>query len=280
MAEFKDRFEYIGASDFPVVMEKSKWKKRINLVLEKAKVIPTEIVNNSAVNRGSRLEQKVIREYENNTGILIYNFQKELIREKTDNCIKLVAHLDGELENTNIPFEAKTTNIKNKWDNIPEYYIPQLEFQMFMNNAQKAVIAVGYVNTDDDEDICGFDSFEYKKQMSDEEILEQCINFTKDVEYYKKNIGVVNNGLIVKADIDSKLIEELEDINDKIAEIKEKLKPLEERKKIIESKLKEKIGNNFGIEDDCYKITLCNRIVAPNNEYKISRGMLKIEYKE
>lgn len=230
MAEFKDRFEYIGASDFPVIMEQSKWKKRINLVLEKAQVIPMEEVNNSAVARGSRLEHRVIREYEDNAGVLICNFQKELIREKTDDCIKLVAHLDGEIENTNIPFEAKTTNIKNKWDNIPEYYIPQLEFQMFMNNAQKAVIAVGYVNTDEDEDICGFDSFEYKKQMSNEEILEQCINFTKDVEYYKKNLGIINNGKVINSDIEDSLIEKLEELNEKISAIKREIKPLEDEK--------------------------------------------------
>lgn len=230
MAEFKDRFEYIGTSDFPVIMEKSKWKKRINLVFEKAQVIPMEEINNSAVTRGSRLEHRVIREYEDNAGVLICNFQKELIREKTDDCIKLVAHLDGEIENTNIPFEAKTTNIKNKWKEIPAYYIPQLEFQMFMNNAQKAVIAVGYVNTDDDEDICGFDSFEYKKQMTDDEILKQCINFTKDVEYYKKNLGIINNGKVINSNIEDSLVEKLEELNEKISAIKREIKPLEDEK--------------------------------------------------
>lgn len=280
MAEFKDRFEYIGASDFPVIMEQSKWKKRINLVLEKAQVIPMEEVNNSAVARGSRLEHRVIREYEDNAGVLICNFQKELIREKTDDCIKLVAHLDGEIENTNIPFEAKTTNIKNKWKEIPAYYIPQLEFQMFMNKADKAIIAVGYVNSDDDEDICGFDYFKYKKQMTDDEILEHCKKFTKDVEYYKNSFGIVNNGKIIKTDFDNLLIEELESLNEQISEAKKQIKPLEDRKKEIESQLKEQIGNNWGIEDELYKITMSNRITAPTFDYKITRSGIKIEYKE
>lgn len=279
MTEFKNRFEYIGASDFPVIMEQSKWKKRINLVFEKAQVIPTEEVNNSAVTRGSRLEHRVIREYEDNAGALICNFQKELIREKTDDCIKLVAHLDGEIENTNIPFEAKTTNIKNKWKEIPAYYIPQLEFQMFMNKADKAIMAVGYVNSDDDEDICGFDYFEYKKQMADEEILEYCINFTKDVEYYKKNLGIINNGKVVNSNIDERLIEKLEEINERIAEIKKKIKPLEDEKKIIEDKLKKEIGTNKGFETELFRITMSNRITTPTFEYKISRSGLKIERK-
>ena len=277
MAEFKNRFEYIGASDFPVIMEQSKWKKRINLVFEKAQVIPMEEVNNSAVARGSRLEHRVIREYEDNTGVLICNFQKELIREKTDDCIKLVAHLDGEIENTNIPFEAKTTNIKNKWGEIPPYYIPQLEFQMFMNKSDKAVIAVGYVNSDDDEDICGFDSFEYKRKMTDEQVLEYCIEFTADVNKYK-NIGTVNNGKTIKTKIDDRLIVELEELTNKIAAMKAEIKPLEERKKIIETKFKNMIGNNNAIEDEVFRISLGNRITSPCYDYKISRSGIKIEY--
>ena len=280
MTEFKNRNEYIGASDFPVVMEKSKWKKRINLVFEKAQVIPMEEVNNSAVTRGSRLEHRVIREYEDNAGVLICNFQKELIREKTDDCIKLVAHLDGEIENTNIPFEAKTTNIKNKWEEIPAYYIPQLEFQMFMNKADKAIIAVGYVNSDDDEDICGFDYFEYKKQMTDDEILEHCKQFTKDVEYYKNLFGVINNGKIIETKINSKLLAELEKLKDNISKKKAEIKPLEDRVKEIEFQFKAQIGNNLGIENELYKITMGNRIVSPMYEYKISRSSLKIEYKK
>ena len=280
MTEFKNRFEYIGASDFPVIMEQSKWKKRINLVLEKAQIIPMEVVNNSAVARGSRLEQRVIREYENNVGVLICNFQKELIREKTDNCIKLVAHLDGEIENTNIPFEAKTTNIKNKWNEIPPYYIPQLEFQMFMNKSDKAVIAVGYVNSDDDEDICGFDSFEYKRKMTDEQILEYCIEFTKDVEKYQKEYGIVNNGKVIKLNFDDNLIEELETLNEKISEIKAQAKVYEDRKKELEDIIKKEIGQNNGFETDLFKVTLGQRITSPVTDYRISRNGIKIEYKE
>ena len=280
MTEFKNRFEYIGASDFPVIMEQSKWKKRINLVLEKAQIIPMEVVNNSAVARGSRLEQRVIREYENNAGVLICNFQKELIREKTNNCIKLVAHLDGEIENTNIPFEAKTTNIKNKWNEIPPYYIPQLEFQMFMNKSDKAVIAVGYVNSDDDEDICGFDSFEYKRKMTDEQILEYCIEFTKDVEKYQKEYGIVNNGKVIKLNFDDNLIEELETLNEKISEIKAQAKVYEDRKKELEDIIKKEIGQNNGFETDLFKVTLGQRITSPVTDYRISRNGIKIEYKE
>ena len=278
MAEFKNRFEYIGASDFPVIMEQSKWKKRINLVFEKAQVIPMEEVNNSAVTRGSRLENRVIREYEDNAGVLICNFQKELIREKTDDCIKLVAHLDGEIENTNIPFEAKTTNIKNKWKEIPAYYIPQLEFQMFMNKADTAIIAVGYVNSDDDEDICGFDYFEYKKQMTDDEILEHCKQFTKDVEYYKNSFGTVNNGKIIKSNFKDHLIVELESINEELSKIKSQMKVFEDRKKYIESLIKQEIGQNAGFETELYKVTMSNRITSPCYDYKITRSGIKVEY--
>ena len=183
-----------------------------------------------------------------------------------------------DIENTNIPFEAKTTNIKNKWGEIPTYYIPQLEFQMFMNKSDKAVIAVGYVNSDDDEDICGFDSFEYKREMTDEQVLEYCIEFTKDVEKYQKEYGTVNNGKVIKSNFDDNLIEELETLNEKISEIKVQAKVYEDRKKYIEDKIKKEIGQNSGITTELFKVTLGQRITSPVSDYKISRSGIKIEY--
>jgi hypothetical protein len=148
-----------------------------------------------------------------------------------------------------------------------------------MNKADKAIIAVGYVNSDDDEDICGFDYFEYKKQMTDNEILEHCKQFTKDVEYYKNSLGTINNGKIIKSDFKDNLIVELESINEEISKIKSQIKTFEDRKKYIESLIKQEIGQNFGFETDLYKVTMSNRITAPTYEWKICRSGLKIEYK-
>lgn len=279
MAKFENRHQYIGASDFPVVMEKSKWKKRIQLVLEKAQVIAVENVENSAMARGTRLEPKVIEEFEKRTGLKVVNFQKEVAREKTDTCIKLLAHLDGEILSEKAVMEAKTTNINNKWVEIPEYYIPQLELQMFLNKCKKAYISVGYVNSDDDEDICDFDYFFYEKQMTNKEIIKICEEFTKDVEQYKQ-LGVINSGKIKDFEIDSKMIERYEELEEKIKEIKKQLKPFEDEKKLIESRFKQAIGNDYGLQNDLYRITLSNRITSPSVGYKVSRSGLKIEYRK
>ena len=90
--------------------------------------------------------------------------------------------------------------------------------------------------------------------------------------------GVVNNGLTIKADIDSKLIQELEDLNNKISEMKAEIKPFEDKKKAIETKLKNLIGCNNAIENDLYRISLGNRITSPSLDYKITRSGIKIEY--
>lgn len=272
----KERAKRINGSEFATVLGINPYKKRIELVLEKAGVIADTFEGNEATKRGEFLENDIIAMFEDETGLSVTDEQKEFTLELKD-CLPLVCHVDG-LTSDGAVFEAKTTDINAKtWkDGIPEYYKAQLAFNCFLAEKEKAYIAVGYCQ---ENEIIKLEYFEYKPLFHYEEIIMKCQDFTQDVKAYMQK-GVVNNGLTVKADIDSKLIEELETINLQISEIKASMKPLETRKKIIEDKLKKLIGCNNGIENDLYKITMSNRITTPTFEYKISRSGLKIERKE
>ena len=264
----------IGGSEFAIVLDVNPYKKRIELILEKAGVIADTFEGNEATKRGQALENDIIAMFEDETGLNVSDEQKEFIIEPEE-CIPLVCHIDG-MTSDDCVFEAKTTDIKAKtWkDGIPEYYKAQLEFNCMLSGKTKAYIAVGYCSGNE---IVKFDYFQYVTEQTRETIIEKCREFTREVEKYK-TYGVVNTGIIEKTKIDGNLINELELINLQISEIKNTLKPLEDRKKIIENKFKDMIKTNAGIENDLYRITLSNRIVSPSYEYKISRGALKIEY--
>ena len=277
MAKFENRHLYCGGSDFATILDINPWKKRIELVLEKAQVIANTFEGNEATRRGEKLESSVIDLFEKETGLLVTDRQKTYKIEPTETCMCLYGHIDG-LTSDNCIFEAKTTDVISKsWKNgIPVYYEAQLEFYLFLSKLEKAYIAVAFCNEDN---IVDFKYFEYSRKMTDEEIMEACENFTKEVEQYK-DLGVINSGIIKDFKIDSKLIERYEELNENIKEIKKQLKPFEEEKSLIESQFKQAIGNDYGLQDDLYRITLSNRITSPSVGYKVSRSGLKIEYRK
>lgn len=271
----KERAKRINGSEFATVLEGNPYKKRIELVLEKAGVIADTFEGNEATKRGEALENNIIAMFEDETGLSVWG-EQNAYSAQCENCLELCCHVDG-LVGEDAIFEAKTTDIKgNVWKNgIPEYYKRQLDFNCMLADKNKAYIAVGYCK---ENEIVKFEYFEYTPEMCKEDIVTKCQVFTADVNEYRK-LGVINTGVISKVDIDSKLIEELEDLKEKISDIKKCLKPYEDRVKIIETRLKEQIGDAWGIENDLYKITMGNRITAPTYTYKICRSGLKIEYK-
>ena len=273
----EERLQRIGGSEFGTIMEVNPYSKRIDLVLEKAGIIASIFEGNSATRRGEKLEDSVIELFEKETGLKVKDKQKEFIREKEPYCLELRCHVDG-ITSDNAVFEAKTTDIKSKtWQNgIPEGYKSQLEFNMYLSKKKKSYIAVAFCDGDE---IIDFKWFEYERQMKEDEILTYCYKFTEDVEYYKQ-FKPINNGKIIQSNLEDSLIEELNELNEKIAKIKTEAKPLEDKKKKIEDQLKKEIGINLGIETELFKITMGNRVTSPSQDYKFCRSGLKIEYKE
>lgn len=270
----KVRQKRIGGSEFATVLDINPYQKQIELILDKAGVVVNTFEGNDATRRGELLESEVIALFEEKTGMKVSNEQKEYILEP-ENCLPLVCHVDG-ITSNNTVFEAKTTDVKSKtWNNgIPEYYKAQLEFNCMLAGKSKADIAVAFCNGDNIERL---EYYTYDACLTKEEIIQHCINFTEKVNRYR-SVGVVNNGKTEKAEIDSKLIEELEDLNNKISKMKAEIKPFEDKKKAIETKLKNLIGCNNAIENDLYRISLGNRITSPSLDYKITRSGIKIEY--
>lgn len=277
MAKFKNRHLYCGGSDFATILDISPFKKRIELVLEKAQVIANTFEGNDATKRGEKLESTVIDIFEEKTSLKVTDRQKTYKIEPTKTCMCLYGHIDG-LTSDGCLFEAKTTDILSKsWQNgIPIYYEAQLEFYLFLSKLEKAYIAVAFCN---DDEIVDFKYFEYKRKMTDREIIYACEKFTQDVERYK-SLGVINTGIIKDAEIDSKMIERYEELKEEIKKISSLLKPLDDEKKLIECKMKQIIGNDYGFQNDLYRITLSNRITSPTGDYKVTRSGLKIEYKK
>lgn len=265
----------IGGSEFGTVIDVNPYQKRIELILQKAGVITNTFEGNEATRRGELLEDEIIELFEKETGLKVTNQQKEF-SYAPNYCLPLVCHVDG-ITSDDAVFEAKTTDKSSKtWANgIPEYYKAQLEFNCYLSGCKKAYIAVGIC---DDVNIIEFKWFEYQPEMTGEQIIEKCCEFSREVEKYK-SLGVVNSGIIRKEEIDNSLIDRYFELTEEIKKIKTQLSPLEDEKKIIENHLKLQIQNDNGIENDLYRITLGNRITSPSNDYKISRSVIKIELK-
>lgn len=273
----EQRLTRIGGSEFATVLDINPYKKRIELILEKAGIIIDTFTGNDATKRGQFLENDIIAMFEDETGLKVTNEQQECQYNSISlKMMPLVCHLDG-ITSDGAVFEAKTTDINSKtWKNgIPDYYKAQLDFNCVLANKRKAYIAVGYCKFSE---IVKFEYYKYTQEREMDEIIEVCKQFSDDVESFK-NKDVINNGQIIETDISNKAIEELENINEEISQFKLQLKPLEDRKKELEEIIKKEIGINSGIETNLYKITLGNRITSPSFEYKVCRSGLKIERK-
>ena len=177
-----DRNKYIGGSDIPIIMNISPFKKRFDLLLEKAELLENEFDGNVYTEYGNILEPK-IREYINklkNTNYIEY--------KKIDGNIR--CHLDG-FDNVSV-LEIKTTSQIRKKVSSYKKYLVQLLFYMQQTNVEKGLLAV----YERPKDFC--EEFEENRlQLFDidikdyDELLKE-INtavkkFIKDLEKIKEN---------------------------------------------------------------------------------------------
>ena len=128
----ENRHLYIGGSDLPAIMGISPFKKRFDLLLEKAQLKENDFQGNEYTEYGNELEPK-IRDYVN-------SFSKKKYLE--DKVIKddLRYHSDG--FNGECVLEIKTTS--NIHDDVNDYkvYLVQLLFGMQMHNVKYGMLAV------------------------------------------------------------------------------------------------------------------------------------------
>jgi len=139
-----DRQKYIGGSDIPIIMNLSPFKKRYDLLLEKAGIKEVEDQSNKYTDFGQQAEPK-IRQYINT----IYSFSFKPDRIIIDN---LRYHSDGYDESLKCLLEIKTTS--KIYEDIKNYklYLVQLLYGMVLHKVKKGVLAV-YHRPDNFEEI-------------------------------------------------------------------------------------------------------------------------------
>lgn len=176
-----DRNKFIGGSDIPIIMNISPFKKRFDLLLEKADLLENEFEGNIYTEYGNILEPK-IREYINklrNTNYIEY--------KKIDGNIR--CHLDG--FNDVSVLEIKTTSQIRKKVSSYKKYLVQLLFYMQQTNVEKGLLAV----------------YERPKDFSEEFHEERLQMFDINIKDYDELLKDINNAV-------KKFIEDLEKIKE------------------------------------------------------------------
>lgn len=176
-----DRNKYIGGSDIPTIMNINPFKKRFDLLLEKAELLENEFDGNIYTEYGNVLEPK-IRKYINklrNTNYIEY--------KKIDGNIR--CHLDG--FNDVSVLEIKTTSQIRKKVSSYKKYLVQLLFYMQQTKVEKGLLAV----------------YERPKDFSEEFQEDRLQMFDIDIKDYYELLKDINNAL-------KKFMEDLEKIKE------------------------------------------------------------------
>src|SRR6185503_3402644 len=124
------RRNFIGASDAPIIMGVSPWKSPLQLYREKAG-INTQQQENRAMARGTHLEDEARKKFES---IMLLEMPAKRLFSKTYEW--MMASLDGFNDGSRTAVEIKcpgmAAHAMAMKGEIPEYYIPQLQHQMYV----------------------------------------------------------------------------------------------------------------------------------------------------
>lgn len=256
-----DRDKYIGGSDIPIIMGISPFKKRFDLLLEKAGLKENDFEGNEYTEYGNVLEPK-IRDFINE------KYSKNFVEYKKING-DIRCHLDGYDEDMEIGvLEIKTTSQIH--DNLDDYkvYLVQTLFYMQETNKNKGMLAVYHrpddfnVNFDKTRlSVYGIDINDYK------DLLEQ---INKAVDKFRIDLAKVKeNPLITEEEL---LPVDLTELSNKVVALENQLaemKKIEAQAKDLKEQLKtamEKAGTKTWETPNGTKITL-----VPDGEDKVVR---------
>ena len=215
----QDRNRYIGGSDIPIILGISPFKKRFDLLLEKAGLQENEFEGNAYTEYGNVLEPK-IRNYIND--LWKANFIEDKLLYGDVRC-----HVDGWDEASKTILEIKTTS--QIYDNVNDYkvYLVQLLFYMFHYGVKYGTLAIYQrpANFDEefDEDrllIYEIDICDYEDLL--QEILEAVEQFRMDLNKIKENPFLTEEDLQPK---------EIIELSNKVVVLEEQLKAFKEIEK-------------------------------------------------
>lgn len=216
-----DRNLYIGGSDIPVIMGISTFKKRFDLLLEKAGLKENDFEGNQYTEYGNILEPK-IRDFINLKEKSSFYEDKKIIDD-------IRCHVDGYNGKDTI-LEIKTTSSVHKSVDGYKVYLVQLLFYMGVFGAKKGKLAVYERPKDFDEEfnqelltIYDINIKDYKELLED--ILQAVEQFRKDLIKVKENPFVTEEELQPK---------ELIELSNKVVELENKLLAFNDLKKQYE----------------------------------------------
>ena len=194
----EDRNLYIGGSDISCIMGISSFKKRFDLLLEKAQLKENTFDGNEYTEYGNELEPK-IRDY-------INQFAADKFKE--DKVIKndLRYHSDG--FNGDTVLEIKTTSQIH--DDVNDYkaYLVQLLFGMQMHEVSNGILAVYKRPEDFDTEFNSNRLTTYQIDIKDYQELLNDINIAVD-EFRKDLARIKENPFLTEADLQPNEVVEL-----------------------------------------------------------------------
>ena len=216
-----DREKYIGGSDIPAIMGISPFKKRFDLLLEKAQLQDDAFEGNEYTEYGNELEPK-IRDYIN------LSEKKKFVEDKV---IKddLRYHSDG--FNGKCVLEIKTTSQIHDGVDGYKIYLVQLLFGMQMHDVKKGKLAVYERPEDFNSEFDALRLTTYDIDIKDYKELLEDINFA--VDQFRKDLAKLKeNPFLTEEDLQPKEIIEL---SNQVIEFEQKLIAF----KVLEDKYKE-----------------------------------------
>lgn len=236
----QDRHLYVGGSDIPAIMEISPFKKRFDLLLEKAQVVERKEFTSPQIEYGNVMEEK-IRDHINR------GKRNKYLENKVETNyfgVPIRYHADG--FNGKCVLEIKTTS--QIYDDLNGYkkYIVQLLFGMWVNKVEKGVLAVYERPADYNQEFNDAHLKLYDIKMKDyEELMEQILEEVK--RFWLTDLSkVIEDPFITEQELKPKLPKELEDkmvdlalIEEQMTAYKKLTEQYEELKKAIYTEMLE-----------------------------------------
>ncbi|MBP3768428.1 MAG: YqaJ viral recombinase family protein [Prevotella sp.] len=246
----KDRSGGIGSSEVATVLGLNPWETPLQLWRRKKGIDPPK-AENFAMKAGHYLEDAVSKFYADETGKdiikasagdwLIVNKEKPFLRVSPDRTYWIPGRPKSD-RNKGI-VECKTTQMEVDYDNPPQHWFCQLQYQLGVAELEQGALAWLTMGRD-----FGYRDFTFDKEFYDW-MVEEVEKFWTDnivgnVEPDPVNVEdvLLRNprhlpGKLVEADAD--IIEACKQLK----EIKEELSDLDSRKKELEDKIKMSMGD-------------------------------------
>ena len=134
MTEFKNRHEYVGASEVAAVLGRSPYSTPAEV--QYSKLNRSSFAGNELMHWGNLLEPVVLDEYESRTGTKVVERQAEFRYQRVKCHVDGITYQNGERHSI---IEVKTTR-QRPWVEVPVHYEIQVQVQAFLSQIERALV--------------------------------------------------------------------------------------------------------------------------------------------